>query len=197
MDLSQWAFFFREEGNITSKDNYRNTNSLRVSGRWQKLHCSLTFGQSTCYHCSQDFFYSPTKYCILLSFSLNTKVILSHNFLFGYFKKRSFFPKPCLKKKPCGLVIFFYTNNNFSSYKDTKLWPFRVGKGEGKIGSKRRQNLKLWFWGNKKTFYKVVVAVCFWTHWNKWHRWFQNWKSQVKFSKREIQIKIFENSLLL
>lgn len=111
-------------------------------------------------------------------------------------KSGGFFPKPCLKKNPCGLVIFFYTNDNFSSYKDTKLWPFRVGKGEGRIGSKRWQNLKLWFWGHKKTFYKVVVAVCFWTHWNKWHSWFQNWKSQMKFSKREIQIKIFENSLL-
>lgn len=104
-----------------------------------------------------------------------------------------------LKKNPCGLVILFYTNNSFSSYKDTDLWPFRVGKREGRKGSKRQQNLKLWFWGHKKTFYKVVAAVCFWTHWNKCHSVTAGFKSEkVKWCfQREIIIKIFENSLFV
>lgn len=97
--LSQWALFFSEDGNRTSKDNYRNRDSLGVSRRWQKFHCKFTFGQSICQCCSQDDFCSPTEYSVLLSFSLNTKVILPHNLLYGLFKKWKFVPKPYLKKK--------------------------------------------------------------------------------------------------
>lgn len=43
MDLCQWALFCSQEGNTTSKDNYRNANCLRVSERWQKLLCSPTY----------------------------------------------------------------------------------------------------------------------------------------------------------
>lgn len=60
-------------------------------GKSSTVHSLLANPHVTTAH--KTFFYSPTKYCILLSFSLNTKVTLSHNFLFGYFKKWRFFPK--------------------------------------------------------------------------------------------------------
>lgn len=138
----------------------------------------------------------PSKYSILLSFSLNTEVILSHNFLFGHFKKWKFSSrKLCLKKnQTCRLVILFHTNTASLAIKTPSCG--HSGWKKGRIGSKRQQNLKL-LGGHTKTFYKVVAAVCFWTHWNKWHSWFQKWKNEINFSKREILIKISENSLFL
>lgn len=106
-----------------------------------------------------------------------------------------FSPKLCLhqkRRKQTPKDLWFFSTPTTASLTIKKLSSGHSGWKEGR-GEEGSRHSRIWSCGaeiTRKTFYKVVAAVCFWTHRSKWHSRFQKSKRQVRFSKTEILIKI-------